>query len=151
SSKIRNPIKLDLDIHYRVPILGLQLRIKLSNYPVSTRTIGRRVATEGYVRPFKSHPSGETMKRIHEGRLESDLGYRFGYLAEFMGFGADDVTAIHESAKFLAPVVPHLVDAVYNKLFAYDATKRHFVPRQFGYEGPAPESLETLTQEHEQI
>jgi hypothetical protein len=91
------------------------------------------------------------MKRIQEGRLESDLGYRFGYLAEFMGFGADDVTAIHESAKFLAPVVPQLVDAVYDKLFNYDATKRHFVPRQFGYEGPAPESLETLSQEHEQI
>jgi len=91
------------------------------------------------------------MKNIQEGRLESDLGYRFGYLAEFMGFGHEDVAAIHNSAKFLAPVVPQLVDAVYDKLFGYDATKRHFVPRQFGYEGPAPDSLETLTQEHEQI
>jgi hypothetical protein len=91
------------------------------------------------------------MKRIQEGRLESDLEYRFGYLAEFMGFGHDDIAAIHQSASLLAPLVPQLVDAVYDKLFSYDATKRHFVPRQFGYEGPAPESLETLTQEHEQI
>ena len=34
---------------------------------------------------------------------------------------------------------------------AYDATKRHFVPRQAGYEGPAPDSVETLTMDHEQI
>src|SRR5690349_23339010 len=91
------------------------------------------------------------MKRIQEGRLESDLGYRFGYLAEFMGFGADDVAAIHESAKFLAPLVPQLVDAVYDKLFSYDATKRHFVPRQHGYEGEVPQDMESLTQDHEQI
>ena len=28
--------------------------------------------------------------------------------------------------------------AVYDKLFGYDATKRHFVPRQYAYEGPVP-------------
>jgi hypothetical protein len=27
------------------------------------------------------------MQAINEVRLESDLGYRFGYLAEFIGFG----------------------------------------------------------------
>ncbi len=91
------------------------------------------------------------MKQINEGRLESDLEYRFAYLAEFMGFGPDDVAAIHASAGHLAPLVPTLVDAVYDKLFSYDATKRHFVPRQSGYAGPTPESLETLTQDHAMI
>jgi hypothetical protein len=91
------------------------------------------------------------MRHINEGRLESDLEYRFGYLAEFMGFGHEDVAAIHQSANVLAPIVPQLVDAVYDKLFSYDATKRHFVPRQFGYAGPVPQGLEALTQEHEQI
>lgn len=91
------------------------------------------------------------MKRIDEERLESDLAYRFGYLVEFMGFTPTDIEAIHGAAAKLAPLVPSLVDAVYEKLFTYDATKRHFVPRQSGYEGPAPESLETLTQDHEQI
>ncbi|HEV3258594.1 MAG TPA: hypothetical protein VG013_17090 [Gemmataceae bacterium] len=38
------------------------------------------------------------MKRIDEARLESDLGYRFGYVAEFMGFGPADVAAIHAAA-----------------------------------------------------
>lgn len=91
------------------------------------------------------------MKRIDERRLENDLGYRFGYLAEFVGFNEDDVAAIHGAASHLAPLVPTLVDAVYNKLFSYDATKRHFVRRQAGYEGPVPESLEALTQDHEMI
>jgi hypothetical protein len=91
------------------------------------------------------------MKRIDENRLESDLPYRFGYLAEFMGFSPADIASIHGAAPHLAPLVPALVDAVYTKLFSYDATKRHFVPRQSGYEGPAPENIETLTQDHAQI
>lgn len=91
------------------------------------------------------------MKRIDESLLETDLPYRFGYLAEFMGFSADDIAAIHGAAPHLAPLVPALVDAVYVKLFMYDATKRHFVPRQSGYEGDVPTSVETLAMDHEQI
>lgn len=91
------------------------------------------------------------MRRIDEPRLESDTLYRVEYLTEFMGFGADDIAAIHSAAAHLAPLVPVLVDAVYEKLFSYDATKRHFVPRQSGYEGPVPESLEALSQTHEMI
>lgn len=91
------------------------------------------------------------MKHIAEPRLESDLEYRFGYLTEFMGFGEEDIAAIHQAAAHLAPLVPTLVDAVYNKLFSYDSTKRHFVPRQFGYEGDVPTSIDDLTQDHEMI
>lgn len=91
------------------------------------------------------------MKRIDEQRLESDVGYRFQYLAEFMNFGAEDIDVIHEAAGRLAPLVPELVDAIYVKLFGYDATKRHFVPRQAGYEGTVPVAIESLTLDHEQI
>lgn len=90
-------------------------------------------------------------KHVNERKLEEDLGYRFEYLADFMGFGPDDVAAIHGAAPHLAPLVPQLVDAVYDKLFRYDSTKRHFVPRQFGYEGAVPKDLESLTQQHEMI
>jgi hypothetical protein len=68
-----------------------------------------------------------------------------------MGFDESDISAIHAAAPHLAPLVPALVDAVYEKLFGYDATKRHFVPRQSGYEGAVPESVESLTQQHEMI
>jgi hypothetical protein len=91
------------------------------------------------------------MQSIDEGRLESDLGYRFGYVSEFMGFGAGDVAAIHAASVLFAPLVPALVDAVYDKLDDYDATWRHFVPRQSGYQGPLASNVETLTQDHELI
>lgn len=91
------------------------------------------------------------MKHIDEARLETDLGYRFGYLTEFMGFTEGDIGAIHAAGPLLAPLVPALVDAVYVRLFEYDATKRHFVPRQHGYEGPLPASVETLSLDHELI
>jgi hypothetical protein len=43
------------------------------------------------------------------------------------------------------------VEAVYEKLFGYDATKRHFVPLQSGYQGPAPSSMDELSQDHAMI
>ena len=91
------------------------------------------------------------MKHIDEHKLETDTAYRFSYLLEFIGLNGDDVAAIHGSAPHLAPLVSALVDAVYVKLFQYDATKRHFVPRQTGYEGATPVSLESLTLDHEMI
>ena len=91
------------------------------------------------------------MQQIDEARLESDVVYRVGYVSEFMGFDENDIASIHEAASLLAPVVPALVDAVYDKLFSYDATKRHFVPRQSGYDGPVPDSVESLELDHEMI
>jgi len=88
------------------------------------------------------------MHTIDEPRLESDLAYRFSYLCEFIGLGADDLQAIHDAAPSLAPLVPSLVDAVYHKLHSYSATWRHFVPRQHGYEGPLVSHPEQLTLDH---
>src|SRR3954464_11869985 len=94
---------------------------------------------------------GSFMVHIDEERLESDLGYRFEYLTEFVGFDAADVATIHAAAPAIAPLVPTLVNAVYDKLHRYDATWRHFLPRQFGYEGAVPKSLEDVTPDHEII
>jgi hypothetical protein len=91
------------------------------------------------------------MKHIDEERLETDVAYRFEYLTEFMGFTAEDIEVIHGAAGLLAPLVPALVDAVYDKLQGYDCTWRHFMPRQAGFEGDVPESLEALTMDHPQI
>ena len=83
---------------------------------------------------FGSFKEGvSVMKAINEARLESDLAYRFSYLAEFMGFGPTDQEAIHGAASHLGPLVPSLVDAIYDKLHSFDATWRHFVPRQSGF------------------
>jgi len=91
------------------------------------------------------------MEHIDEHRLETDTGYRFGYLAGFLGFDEADVAAIHGAAPSLTPLVPSLVDAVYDKLQQYDATWRHFVPRQSGFEGAVPADMSGLTMDSEQI
>lgn len=91
------------------------------------------------------------MQHVDEQALEQDLGDRFAYLADFMGFTNDDVEVIHRSAESLAPIVPELVDAVYQKLATYDCTWRHFLPTQSGYDGPVPASLAELTLDHPQI
>lgn len=91
------------------------------------------------------------MKNIDEQKLETDLAYRFEYVSEFIGFGEEDIQVIHSAAELLAPLVPQLVDAVYEKLYTYDCTWRHFMPRQAGYEGEIPASLEELTPDHPQI
>jgi hypothetical protein len=91
------------------------------------------------------------MKVIDESRLETDVVYRVTYLSEFMGFTDSDIKSIHDAAVRLAPVVPALVDAVYDKLFHFDATKRHFVPQQSGYDGALPASVESLQMDHEMI
>jgi hypothetical protein len=88
---------------------------------------------------------------VDEPRLERDLAYRVGYVTRFIGFGAEDVAALHSLAPLLAPAVPALVDAVYVQLFHFDATKRHFVPRQSGYAGPLPSGVTSLAPDHEQI
>ena len=97
---------------------------------------------------FSKEPA---MHPINEHLLETDLGYRFKYLAEFIGFGEEDVLAIHSAAGAIAPLVPTLVNAVYEKLHRYDATWRHFLPRQSGYQGAVPVRLEEVTPEHEII
>lgn len=91
------------------------------------------------------------MKTIDESALESDLSARFAYLCDFIGFGEEDIATIHASAPALAPLVPSLVDAVYAKLAGYDATWRHFVPRQHGFEGETAASVEALAMDSETI
>lgn len=91
------------------------------------------------------------MQTIDEARLETDPQYRFEYLAEFMGFGPEDAALIQACAPYLGPIIPQLVEQTYEKLLSYDATARHFVPRQAGYEGPLPGDLAHLTATHPQI
>ena len=91
------------------------------------------------------------IKRIDERRLESDINYRYEFLTDFMGFSEEDAEAIHRAAAELMPRIPDLVEATYEKLLSFDATRRHFVPRQHGYDGPLPENPESLSVDHEQI
>ena len=48
-------------------------------------------------------------------------------------------------------MVPSIVDAVYQKLFTYDITKKHVLPKNEGFEGKTATTLEDLTLDHPQI
>lgn len=91
------------------------------------------------------------METIDEEQLESDTNYRFKYLAEFIGFADDDKQAIQAFATHLGPRIGDIVDVTYEHLLRYDATARHFVPQQHGFDGDPPIDLESLTLDHPQI
>ena len=95
--------------------------------------------------------SAKTIKKIDETRLADDVEYRFKFVTGLIGFGAEDVEAIHGAASHLGPLVPTLVDTIYEKLFEYDATMQYFVKPSDGYGGPPPESFDELDLEHEYI
>jgi hypothetical protein len=91
------------------------------------------------------------MKTIDEQRLDTDLAYRFEYLAEFIGFGPEDRAAIQASGPHLGPLIPQIVEKTYDKLLAYDATARHFLPKQSGFDGAKPAGLPDLAAGHPQV
>jgi len=91
------------------------------------------------------------MKTIEEPRLETDLTYRFEFLAEFIGFTPADAAAVQAIGPFLGPMIPQIVERTYEKLLAFDATARHFVDRQSGFEGQVPASLAEVDKNHPQI
>jgi hypothetical protein len=91
------------------------------------------------------------MQTIDESRLETDLQYRYEYLAEFTGFTAADATLIQSFAPHLGPQIGALVEETYDTLLQYDATARHFVPQQTGCEGDAPADVNALTADHPRI
>lgn len=91
------------------------------------------------------------MKEIDEQQLETDLVYRFEYLAEFIGFTPADAATVQASGPYLGPLIPQIVEKTYEKLLSYDATARHFVPRQAGFDGSPPDNLAGVTANHPQI
>jgi hypothetical protein len=88
---------------------------------------------------------------VDEQRLESDILYRFRYLAHFMNFDEADIRAIEEAAPALDPHVDAIVHDVYHRLFQHDATLRHFMHRQHGLEGASVSEPGELSLSHVQI
>ncbi|MFO1064997.1 MAG: protoglobin family protein [Pirellulales bacterium] len=91
------------------------------------------------------------MQTVDEQLLETDLAYRFRYIAEFIGFTTDDASLVTAAAPFIGPLIPQIVERSYEKLLAYDATARHFLPRQSGFDGSPPADMESLRAGHPQI
>ncbi|KAJ2079835.1 hypothetical protein H4R24_003492 [Coemansia sp. RSA 988] len=74
------------------------------------------------------------MKHIEHDRLYTDLQYRYDYVASMIGFTREDQELIKKSGTVVAGLVPTIVDAVYDKLYQYDITWKHFAQDQEGLE-----------------
>jgi hypothetical protein len=90
------------------------------------------------------------MQHISSASLE-DLPSRISYLSSFLDLTASDGEALLASKPLVAPLVPAILDAVYQKLLSFDITAKAFVPRNTGYEGETVKSVQELTMEHPQI
>jgi hypothetical protein len=88
------------------------------------------------------------MLRVNEEKLETDIGYRFYYMSDFVDMTARDVEAIRQSSVLLIPMLPTIVSVIYTKLFQYDCTKRHFLMASHGYRGEVPYDMAELTLDH---
>ena len=91
------------------------------------------------------------MKTIDEQALESDPQARYEYVAEFVGFTADDARLIQASAVHIGPKIGEMVDRTYDQLLSFVCTARHFLPKQHGSDVDAVSSLEELSKDHPQI
>ncbi|MCA9075790.1 MAG: protoglobin family protein [Planctomycetaceae bacterium] len=91
------------------------------------------------------------MQAIDETQLDSDIEYRYEFLAAFIGFGPEDVTAIQAFAPHLGPRIGELVDKTYERLLAFDVTAKHFVAKQHGFDGDVPANISQLSADHPQI
>ncbi|KAG0226116.1 hypothetical protein BGW42_003905 [Actinomortierella wolfii] len=85
------------------------------------------------------------MEHIERELLYTDAVYRFKYVASFMNFGQDDIDAIHAVAPGIKPLVPAVVDAVYNKLHSYDITWAFMAKRHEGF-SPKSKVIENVQQ-----
>ncbi|KAJ3388557.1 hypothetical protein HDU84_009655 [Entophlyctis sp. JEL0112] len=88
---------------------------------------------------------------IDRDRLYYDLMYRFQYVSKFVDFNQSDIDAVKAAAPLIAPLVPTIVDAVYDRLFSFDLTKEIFLQQNDGFHGKLATSLSTLTTEDAQI
>jgi len=83
--------------------------------------------------------------------LKNSLEDRIAYLTDFLNFTSHDSDVISQIAPSVNGIIPSLVDSMYAKLFEFDITKKVFMTRNHGFDGPLPKRLEDLTLDSAQI
>ncbi|CAF2528546.1 unnamed protein product [Rotaria sp. Silwood2] len=77
------------------------------------------------------------MEAIDAGKMNTDVQYRYNFLAKFLHFTKDDISVLNKVAPALVPLVPTVVDAIYKNLFSFDATKTVFATHKVHFQGNA--------------
>lgn len=109
----------------------------------SSMTPLRSISTEGTCPIFTQEVDPVLLKHSLEDRV--------AYLTDFLNFSSHDQDVITRIATAVNGIIPSLVDSMYAKLFEFDITKKVFMTRNQGFDGPLPERLEDLTLDSAQI
>lgn len=91
------------------------------------------------------------VEHIERRLLNTNLRYRFDYIAKFLNFTEGDITALNNFEKIAHAQIPALVDAIYQKLFEYDITKNYFMKHSFNTKGVKPADENQFTLDSEQM
>jgi len=83
--------------------------------------------------------------------IKHSLDDRIAYLTDFLGFTTKDSDTITKVAPFVNDMIPSIVDSLYAKLFEFDITKKVFMSRNQGFDGPLPKKLEDLSLDSPQL
>ncbi|OJT10362.1 hypothetical protein TRAPUB_13121 [Trametes pubescens] len=83
--------------------------------------------------------------------IKTSLDDRIAYLTDFLGFTSRDSDLISKIAPSVHDAIPAMVDGMYAKLFEFDITKKVFMTRNQGFDGPLPQTLEELSLDSAQI
>lgn len=83
--------------------------------------------------------------------IKTSLDDRIAYLTDFLNFTSHDSEVIKKVAPLIHGMIPSIVDDLYAKLFEFDITKKVFMTRNQGFDGPLPTKLEDLTLDSAQI
>ncbi|EIN08029.1 hypothetical protein PUNSTDRAFT_104235 [Punctularia strigosozonata HHB-11173 SS5] len=90
-------------------------------------------------------------QEVDEDLLRTSLEDRIAYTTDFLNFTDRDSKIIAEIGPIVNQFIPGMVDDMYAKLFEFDVTKKIFMARNEGFNGPLPEKLEDLTLDSPQI
>ncbi|CAF1356865.1 unnamed protein product [Rotaria magnacalcarata] len=88
---------------------------------------------------------------IEKRLLNTNVRYRFDYIAKFLNFTVDDIAVLNNFAKIAHPHIQTLVEVIYHKLFEYDITKEYFIKQNFVFKGVKTTDNNQLTLQSEQM
>ncbi|CAF3191742.1 unnamed protein product [Rotaria socialis] len=83
--------------------------------------------------------------------LNTNIRYRFDYIAKFLNFTADDIALLNNFEKIAHPHIQTLVEVIYQKLFEYDITKEYFIKQNFIFKGVKTTDNNQLTLQSDQM
>ena len=90
-------------------------------------------------------------EHIEKESIGTNLRVRFEYLSKFVNFTSDDIATLNVLGEVTGPLIPIVVDKIFQRLLDFDVTKRYFLMRHFGYTGNVVVNDSQLTLESEQM